>query len=175
MKTQTMQTLYQIETQYLEIIERLEASLENDSLTPEDIDALNADLELNSEEFKAKADAYTAVIEAKMAEADRLKAKAKRFAEQAKQEEVVADRLKARISAAMTQFGMGKVVLENATLNTRKSYAVEISVKPEELPALFQRTKLVYEADKDAIKKEIQMGGTVPGAALVERVSLQIC
>lgn len=56
----------------------------------------------------------------------------------------------------------------------RKSTAVEVTVKPEELPENLRRTKIVHEADKAAIKTNLEAGQTVAGCALVTRFNLQI-
>lgn len=171
MKTQT---LYQIQNDYQDILARLEESFERDDLDQSQIDALNAELEINAAEFREKADAYAAVIGQKMARAEYLKTEAKRLVDMAKAEEKAAERLRERISAAMTQQGLDKAETAHYKLSFRKSQAIEINCLTEELPGIYQASKIVYSPDKDAIKRHILMGGMVPGAVLVERQNLQI-
>ena len=73
----------------------------------------------------------------------------------------------------MQVFGQDKV--ENATmrLSLRHTTATEVD-DLDQLPAEFKTTKVEVVADKTAIKKAIQSGEDVPGAHLVENVSLQI-
>jgi hypothetical protein len=61
-----------------------------------------------------------------------------------------------------------------AVIGWRKSTAVEVTVKPEELPENLRRTKITVEADKAAIKTNLEAGQAVEGCALVTRFNLQI-
>ena len=82
-------------------------------------------------------------------------------------------RLTDALSTAMQVFGQDKV--ENATmrLSLRHTTATEVD-DLDQLPAEYKTTKVEVVADKTAIKKAIQSGEAVPGAHLVENVSLQI-
>lgn len=61
-----------------------------------------------------------------------------------------------------------------AIIGWRKSTAVEVTVSPELLPENLRRTKTIIEADKAAIKVNIEAGQTVEGCSLVQRFNLQI-
>jgi hypothetical protein len=61
-----------------------------------------------------------------------------------------------------------------AVIGWRKSTAVEVTVKPEELPETLRRTKTIIDADKTAIKAHLEAGQEVPGCTLVQRFNLQI-
>lgn len=104
-------------------------------------------------------------------------------AEAVKAEEV---RLKARRQSCEKKAEWLKAYLANnmepgvnlkdgrATISWRKSQAVEVDVKPEELPEGLRRVKTVVEADKEAIKAALAAGHEVPGCQLVQRFNLQI-
>ena len=61
-----------------------------------------------------------------------------------------------------------------AVIAWRKSTAVDIEIKPEELPENLRRVKTIYEADKLAIKVNLEAGQEVAGCKLVTRFNLQI-
>lgn len=138
-------------------------------VTPE----LEQALAINEEQFVAKAEDYghailnlKGMVAAAKAEKDRLAALQK-FYENAQK------RLTDALTTAMQVFGQDKV--ENATmrLSLRHSTATEVD-DLDQVPAEFKTTKVEVVADKTAIKKAIQQGEDVPGAHLVENVSLQI-
>lgn len=166
-------SLYAIETQYAELFERLAAAT-TDDFTDEEQARLESDLLINEQEFTEKADAYAAVIRQKEARAEFLKAEAKRLQEAAKAEQAQAEYLQKKISQAMQNRGLDKAETAHYRLSFRKSEAVQLSVPDEGLPAIYQRTELVYSADKAAIKAALKLGAEIPGAKLVVRQSLQI-
>ena len=61
-----------------------------------------------------------------------------------------------------------------AIIGWRKSTAVEVSVSPEQLPENLRRTKTIIEADKTAIKANLEAGQAIEGCSLVQRFNLQI-
>lgn len=61
-----------------------------------------------------------------------------------------------------------------AVIGWRKSTAVEVAIAPELLPENLRRTKTVVEADKAAIKINLEAGQAVEGCSLVQRFNLQI-
>lgn len=61
-----------------------------------------------------------------------------------------------------------------AVIGWRKSQAVEVTVKPEELPENLRRTTVTVAADKAAIKTNLEAGQEVAGAKLVTRFNIQI-
>lgn len=166
-----MKTLYQIETDYSELLNRLDELCASDCVAVEEIESLDKLLEINQAEFTQKADAYAAVIGQKKARAEYLKSEAKRLQRMAQAEEAAAEILKERISHAMTAHGLEKVETAHYKLGWRKSSRVEI-INLEDLPLAFVRVK--HEADKTAIKKAIEAGQTVDGASLSEQKTLSI-
>lgn len=67
-----------------------------------------------------------------------------------------------------------KVESDFVTLGWRKSESVVVDGAPELLPEQYQRTKVICEADKTAIKAAIKGGEQVPGARIETRQNLQI-
>lgn len=61
-----------------------------------------------------------------------------------------------------------------AAISWRKSQAVEVTVKPEDLPDGCRRTKIIVEPDKEAIKAVLASGVLVEGCTLATRYNLQI-
>lgn len=169
-----MNSLYHIQQAHQDILSRFEAAMESDTeLTPEQIDALNAELAINADEFLSKAEAYASVISAKRARMAYLRSEADRLSVMAKREEIAANRLHEAISKAMQSQGLTKADLEHFKLSFRQSEAVEIS-NFDALPALYRRMKVVYEPDKPVIKDDLKRGFEIPGASLVVRQNLQI-
>lgn len=130
-------------------------------------------LAINEENFAAKSvDFGNAILNLKgMAAA--AKAEKERLSALQKFYENAQKRLTDALSNAMQVFGHDKV--ENATmrLSLRHTTATEVD-DLDQLPAEYKTTKVEVVADKAAIKKAIQQGEDVPGAHLVENVSLQI-
>lgn len=106
------------------------------------------------------------------AEADAVKAEEVKLAARRKSAERKAEWLRTYLAGNMEP---GTNLKDpRAVIGWRKSTAVEVSVKPEELPEGLRRTKIVVEADKTAIKASLETGTSVPGCALVQRFNIQI-
>lgn len=160
-------TLYGITAELNGILAQLEEL--GGEITPE----LEQALAINEEQFVAKAEDYGHAILNLKGMAAAAKAEKERLAALQKFYENTQKRLTDALSNAMQVFGHEKV--ENATmrLSLRHSTATEVD-DLDQLPAEFKTTKVEVVADKTAIKKAIQEGEDVPGAHLVENVSLQI-
>lgn len=160
-------TLYGITAELNGILAQLEEL--GGEITPE----LEQALAINEEQFVAKAEDYGHAILNLKGMATAAKAEKERLAGLQKFYENAQKRLTDALSTAMQVFGHEKV--ENATmrLSLRHSTATEVD-DLDQLPAEFKTTKVEVVADKTAIKKAIQQGEDVPGAHLVENVSLQI-
>ncbi|MGV3526513.1 MAG: siphovirus Gp157 family protein [Candidatus Sericytochromatia bacterium] len=172
-----MQTksLFDIQTDYLEIIRDLETTTQSlDEISAEELDALNARLEINQAEFLSKSDAYAAVISEKTNRAGFLRIQAERLREMAEHEEKVAERLRQRIAQAMQQQGLQKAETSHFRFSFRRSEAVELSIPVPQLPEQFVRTKTTYEADKTALKQHLKQGIQIQGVSLAPRKTLQI-
>ena len=160
-------TLYGITAELNAILAQLEEL--GGEITPE----LEQALAINEEQFVAKAEDYGHAILNLKGMAAAAKAEKERLAGLQKFYENTQKRLTDALSNAMQVFGHDKV--ENATmrLSLRHTTATEVD-DLDQLPAEYKTTKVEVVADKTAIKKAIQDGIEVPGAHLVENVSLQI-
>ena len=105
-------------------------------------------------------------------EAEAIKTEEKRLTERRKGAERRADWLRAYLVGNMEPGTNLKDA--RAVIGWRKSSAVEVEIKPEELPENLRRTKITYEADKAAIKVNLEAGQEVEGCKLVTRFNLQI-
>lgn len=170
-----MSTLYEIQTQYRELMNQMEAILSdpNPETLESDMAHLNELMGINAQEFQAKGDAYAAVIREKEARAEALREEAHRMADLAKREEATVEYLKERLFAAMQEQGLNSADLPHFRLSLRKSQAVDVTDK-DLIPQDYLRVKTVIEPDKNAIKTALKQGQDVPGAALIDRQSLQI-
>lgn len=160
-------TLYGITAELNAILAQLEEL--GGEITPE----LEQALAINEEYFVQKAEDYGHAILNLKGMAAAAKAEKERLAGLQKFYENAQKRLTDALSTAMQVFGQDKV--ENATmrLSLRHSTATEVD-DIDQVPQFFKTTKVETVADKMAIKKAIQEGIAVPGAHLVENVSLQI-
>ena len=160
-------TLYGITAELNAILAQLEEL--GGEITPE----LEQALAINEEQFVAKAEDYGHAILNLKGMAAAAKAEKERLAGLQKFYENTQKRLTDALSNTMQVFGHDKV--ENATmrLSLRHTTATEVD-DLDQLPAEYKTTKVEVVADKTAIKKAIQDGIEVPGAHLVENVSLQI-
>jgi len=162
--------------------------------TLEGLIAVEAD---NKQALIAKADAWCWVIDSLRARQAARKARAAALAELAAADEQQADALQARLVAALQKAIPDETSyqLPEHKLTSRKSTVVVVDCEPEDLPKLYQRTKI--EANKTAIKESINAAvaaavkvaqdedaaakaaavatvKTVPGCSLVERRSWSI-
>ena len=160
-------TLYGITAELNAILAAIEDN--GGEITPEIENALA----INEEQFVQKSEDYGHAILNLKAMAAAAKAEKERLAALQKFYENTQKRLEGALSQAMQVFGQDKV--ENATmrLSLRHTTATEVD-DITLLPSEFKTTKMEEVADKTAIKKAIQSGEAVPGAHLVENVSLQI-
>ena len=160
-------TLYGITAELNGILAQLEEL--GGEITPE----LEQALAINEEQFVAKAEDYGHAILNLKGMAAAAKSEKERLAGLQKFYENTQKRLTDALSNAMQVFGHDKV--ENATmrLSLRHTTATEVD-DLDSVPAEYKTTKVEVVADKTAIKKAIQSGEAVPGAHLVENVSLQI-
>lgn len=160
-------SLYGITAELSNILAQLEEL--GGEITPE----IEQALAINEEQFVAKAEDYGHAILNLKGMAAAAKAEKERLAGLQKFYENAQKRLTDALSTAMQVFGHDKV--ENATLrlSLRRTTATEVD-DLDQIPAEYKTTKVEVVADKTAIRKAIQSGEAVPGAHLVENVSLQI-
>lgn len=160
-------TLYSITAEMNAILALIEEA--NGEITPE----LEQALAINEEQFVQKAEDYGHAILNLKAMAAAAKAEKDRLANLQKFYENECERLENALTRAMQVFDRPKVENGSMRLSLRHSVATEVD-DLDQLPSEFKITKVEVVADKTAIKKAIQSGEDVPGAHLVENVSLQI-
>ena len=160
-------TLYGITAEMNAILALIEEG--GGELTPD----LEQALAINEEQFVQKAEDYGHAILNLKAMAAAAKAEKDRLANLQKFYENACKRLENALTQAMQVFDRPKVENGSMRLSLRHNEATEVD-DLEALPAEFKVTKVEQVADKTAIKKAIQGGQDVPGAHLVENVSLQI-
>ena len=160
-------TLYGITAEMQNLLALIEENA--GELTPE----LEQALSINEGQFVAKAEDYGHAILNLKAMAAAAKAEKDRLANLQKFYENACKRLENALTQAMQVFDRPKVENGSMRLSLRHSEATEVD-DLDQLPAEYKTTKVEVVADKTAIKKAIQGGQSVPGAHLVENVSLQI-
>lgn len=160
-------TLYSITAEMNAILALIEEG--GGELTPE----LEHALAINEEQFVAKAEDYGHAILNLKAMAAAAKAEKDRLANLQKFYENACKRIENALAHAMQVFDRPKVENGSMRLSMRHSEATEVD-DLEALPAEFKVTKVEQVADKTAIKKAIQGGQSVPGAHLVENVTIMI-
>lgn len=140
-------------------------------------DEILEDLAIRRENFQHKAEAYAKFILKLEGEADQAAAEIKRIQGLKKAKEAVATRLKDTLLQALQVFGQedkaGVRRFETALckLSTRRSQAVEVTDETVLPDACFVMKR---EVSKMAIKKLLEEGADLEGAAIKENVSLQI-
>lgn len=160
-------TLYGITAELSTILAAIEDN--GGEITPEIENALA----INEENFAAKSvDFGNAILNFKSMAAA-AKAEKERLAAIQKHYENAYNRLDSLLKAAMVATGHDKVETPTMRLSLRHTTATEVD-DLDQVPAEYKTTKVEVVADKTAIKKAIQQGEDVPGAHLVENVSLQI-
>ena len=160
-------TLYGITNEMQQLLRLIE---ENEGeMTPEIENALA----ISEDNFAAKSEDYGHAILNLKAMAAAAKAEKDRLATLQRFYENTYNRLDSALKTAMVATGHDKVETPTMRLSLRHTTATEVD-DLDRLPAEFKTTKVEVVADKTAIKKAIQSGEAVPGAHLVENVSLQI-
>ena len=160
-------TLYGITAELNAILTQLEEL--GGEITPE----LEQALAINEENFAAKSEDYGHAILNLKGMAAAAKAEKERLAALQKFYENTCNRLDNALKTAMVATGHDKVETPTMRLSLRHTTATEVD-DLDAVPAEYKTTKVEVVADKTAIKKAIQQGEDVPGAHLVENVSLQI-
>lgn len=162
-----MGKLYDINTDYLRIIEAVEEA--EGELTPE----LQEQLAANGEDFRDKIENYLKAVKNYEADAEAYKAEAASFFAKAKQAAAIVERLKQTVTAAMQLRGMEKERFGNFIASLRRSERVTVDDNLiQQLPDKYKRIK--YEADKTALKEALKAGEQVDGAQLTTNYSLLI-
>ena len=160
-------SLYEISADFLAALDAMEVD-------PDTGELLNADrLDAISAAFEEKAEATALYIKNLTAFVGDVKAEEAALAERHKSAEKRVENLKGLLASSMLTVGRDKVETARAKISFRKSTQVQIDDEAA-LPPDFVTTTVTTKPDKTAIKKAIQAGQTVSGAALVENQNLQI-
>lgn len=163
----TMPSLYTISGDLLALLSAIEAN--DGEITPD----IEQALAITEDQFAAKATDYGLAILNLEAMAKAAKAEKERLAGLQKFYENVSNRLRSALCGAMDVLDHPKVESPSVRLFLRYTTATEVD-DVTKLPDEFVTTKIEDVPDKAAIKKALQEGREVPGAHLVENVSLQI-
>ena len=162
-------SLYNIETEYLEITNQLE----DGELSEE----LETALAINEKELQGKAIAYAYVIKDSEDTVTAIDAEIKRLQGLKKTEQNKVTRLKQNIHIAMELYGINEIKTETIKLNFRRSEGVVSNSDTITKPIDDEFCTYIPEQWKPnltAIKKAIKEGREVEGYDLEERFNLQI-
>jgi len=157
--------LYQIETEYMELMNTLEDN--SGEITPEIEEALI----INEKELNQKSISYLAVVKNKESFNTLIDDEIKRLQQLKKQNSTIISKLKDNLLQAVNLFGAFEVGFNK--FGTRKSSSVEVE-DVNELPKEYKVVKVTEQADKAAIKKALQNGEKIPGCKIVEKKNLKI-
>ena len=160
-------TLYRISEEMSAILNAIEEN--GGEITEEQEQALA----ISEEQFAEKAYDYGHVILNLDYTVEVIKNEIERLTRLKKSAENAQKRVKGALVNAMVQLDHPMVETPTMRLSLRRTTATEID-DVNLIPDNLKTTKVEVVADKTAIKKAIQQGEDVPGAHLVENVSLQI-
>jgi hypothetical protein len=157
--------LYQITTDYSNIINELEENLGD--ITPE----LEEKLMINEKELQSKSISYISVVSDRESLNTRIDDEIKRLQAMKKSNNNLIAKLKDRLLDAVKLFGNFEVGLTK--FGTRKSSQVIVE-DVNSLPSEFKTIKVTESANKAEIKKAIKAGESIGGCELVENLNLKI-
>lgn len=160
-------SLYKISADMAAIISALEEN--GGEVTPEIEQAMS----ITEDQFTAKSVDYGQAIITLRSMAAAAKEEKERLANLQKFYENAEKRLSGALLNAMELFGKPKVETPTMRLTARHTAATVIE-DLDMVPKQYTTTKVEVVADKKAIKEAIMGGEDVPGARVVENVSLQI-
>mgnify|MGYP002633899078 CR=1 FL=1 len=160
-------SLYNIETEYLEITNQLEVG----ELTPE----LETALAINESQLQGKAVAYIYVVKTEESDVVAIDAELKRLTALKRAKKNKIEWLKNTVHKAMDLYGINEIKTETLKINFRKSEGVICTMDDVKLDDEF--VTVVPETSKPnlaAIKAAIKEGETVEGFEIETRYNLQI-
>lgn len=168
--------LYEMTAELTALMENIAALLDNDEMEPQAkefaLAALNQQLGALEGTHAEKCLNLACLIKNVEGEAEMISVEEKRLSARRKAAERRADWLRQYLVGNMEPGTNLKDA--RATISWRKSTAVEIEVRPEDLPENLRRTKIIHEADKAAIKINLEAGQEIPGCKIATRFNLQI-
>lgn len=161
-----MSSLYNLTNDYLALQE-----MAQNAETAEDMQALEDTISSIADAIEVKGENYAKLIKCLDADNDGIKKEISRLQKAKKANENLANRLKANMDESLKAVGSDKLKCGTFTFSYRKTKSVEI-LDLDALPSDYKAIE--YKPDKNAIKKAINDGEAVAGAALVEKNTLQL-
>lgn len=164
--------LFEIANDYIALMH----AIENDELPEE---AIADTLEAIQGEIEEKADNIGCLLKELEAASYAIKAEEQRLAERRKKKEKLYERLKNYLSDSLLTAGISKLETTRNAISFRKSDSVEVDDEVFTKWALENRDDLVNvtvstKANKVQLKKELKVGASFPGVALVTNQNIQI-
>lgn len=161
---------------YNEQIEQLLSQVDDDGCLPESVFDQIADLQLGESE---KLESIACFIKDLRAEAAEIAEETKRLQARKKAKESKQERLEEYLAGYLQSTGKSKFETSRVVLSFRKSEAVDVLDEEAIIQFADQHidmglVKTKAEVVKTAIKAAIKSGIDVPGAAVIERQSLQV-
>lgn len=161
-----MSSLYNLTNDYL-VLQEMAQNAE----TAEDMKALEDTISSIADAIEVKGENYAKLIKCLDADNDGIQKEIKRLQNVKKANENLANRLKANMDESLKAIGSDKLKCGTFTFSYRKTKSVEI-LDLNALPSDYKAIE--YKPNKNAIKKAINDGEAVAGAALVEKNTLQL-
>lgn len=161
-----MSSLYNLTNDYLALQE-----MAQNAETAEDMQALEDTISSIADAIEVKGENYAKLIKCLDADNEGIKKEIQRLQKAKKANENLANRLKANMDESLKAVGSDKLKCGTFTFSYRKTKSVEI-LDLNALPSDYKAIE--YKPDKNAIKKAINDGEVVAGAALVEKNTLQL-
>jgi hypothetical protein len=160
-------TIYQIEQNYLQIVNQL---IDNEGeLSPE----LETELQITQDQLQNKAVNYCMVIKQIDSDIEQIENEVKRLNQLKKVQQNVIDRLKSALTQAMKIFEVDEIKTPLIKINFRKSESVEVD-DVNALPNDFKTIKVTETADKVKIKEVLKSGGSIEGCRIITNQNIQI-
>lgn len=161
-----MSSLYNLTNDYLALQE-----MAQNAETAEDMQALEDTISSIADAIEVKGENYAKLIKCLDADNEGIKKEISRLQKAKKANENLVNRLKANMDESLKAVGSDKLKCGTFTFSYRKTKSVEI-LDLDALPSNYKAIE--YKPDKTAIKKAINDGEAVAGAALVEKNTLQL-
>lgn len=161
-----MSSLYNLTNDYLALQE-----MAQNAETAEDMQALEDTISSIADAIEVKGENYAKLIKCLDADNEGIKKEISRLQKAKKANENLVNRLKANMDESLQAVGSDKLKCGTFTFSYRKTKSVEI-LDLNALPSDYKAIE--YKPDKNAIKKAINDGEAVAGAALVEKNTLQL-
>lgn len=161
-----MKSLYQIQKEYLELINEVE--MNEGELSSE----LITELSINRSELEVKSIAYHEVIQQRESLNLRIDEELKRLQAIKKQNDKLVTRLKNNLTYAVLEYGNYEAGF--LKFGTRKSTIVNVTIEANALPKEYKTVKVTEAPDKVAIKKALESGEAIEGCELVTNYNLTI-